>query len=206
MSNALPVFFDPWRFSDLTKQFRGEIKLAEMPRLTEAVLRLDDDAKYELDLFRDKHRVRIKGRAYATAILTCQRCLDECEVPLSPEISLALIEDIAEADTLAEEIEPLLFEKGTRLRSAELIEDELLLALPQIATHPGTTCPGKMLQFTSPIAKGERGNAAKTAQLETDLRTKNPFDVLATLKKVDKQDSEGENKSSLTLKPPKAWE
>ncbi len=174
MSETLPVFLEPWRFSDLAMQFSGDVPLAEMPRLGEAVLRLEGDAHYALRFQRDaRRRIRVSGQVTANAVLTCQRCLGEVAYPLSGEISLAVIEGLAEMEYLPEDVEPLLLEPGERRRGLDLVEDELLLALPQIPRHEDEGCAGDLEPESSPPIGGQG-----------DSRDgENPFARLAELKK-----------------------
>jgi uncharacterized protein len=75
-----------------------------------------------------------KGRVKATLALTCQRCLDEVAVPLEVESQLFFVEgELVDPDGPAD-YEPVAMHGG-RISQAELLEDELILALPLIATH-----------------------------------------------------------------------
>lgn len=179
MLNTLPAFFDPWHFSDLTQQFRGRIKLTEMPVLSEVVLDIKQGAEYELRFFRDdKHRVRIKGQVSALAEMICQRCLERFEIQLSATVSLALTKNMVDADRLPDHVEPMLFESGARLGSAELIENELLLSLPQIARHINS-CPEGIRHFTST----DLHPSSSSTRRENSVKASSPFAILATLKK-----------------------
>jgi uncharacterized protein len=174
MSETLPVFLEPWRFSDLTKQFSGEAGLAELPRLGEAVIRLEGEARYALRFYRDeRRRIRVAGQVSAVAVLVCQRCLGEVACPLSGEISLAVVEGLAEVEHLPEDVEPLLLEPGERRPSLELVEDELLLALPQIPRHDDGDCAGEAEAYQSDEAEAEPEGSQRD----------NPFAVLAGLKR-----------------------
>ena len=68
--------------------------------------------------------------------LICQRCLGPLRLPLRVAVSLALIRAESEPEfaRLPSQREPLLA-AGADLAVADLVEDELLLALPQIPRH-----------------------------------------------------------------------
>jgi uncharacterized protein len=74
----------------------------------------------------------------------------------------------AEIETLAPEYEPLVSADG-RVALKELVEDELLLALPLVPRHEGDAACGG---FTETAADAESGEARK-----------NPFAELAKLKR-----------------------
>ena len=80
------------------------------------------------------------GRITATLALTCQRCLDEVVVPVDAECRLVF----ADVELKDEDV-PAGYELATtqagRISFAELVEDELLLALPLVAAHgEGSGC------------------------------------------------------------------
>lgn len=76
------------------------------------------------------------------ATLQCQRCMQAMELPLRSAVRVALLTSAADAGTLPEEIEPTLVPDG-RVRVADLVEEELLLALPIVALHGAGECPAQ---------------------------------------------------------------
>lgn len=66
--------------------------------------------------------------------MTCQRCLDEMVFPLSLDIGLALFDNEAAAALAPEGYEAAVVEEG-RVNPAQLVEDEVILALPMVAKH-----------------------------------------------------------------------
>ena len=71
--------------------------------------------------------------------LTCQRCLQPFEVPLAFERRLRFVHGEAEAEALDAESEDDVLALSRSLDLRELIEDELLLALPIVPRHD--VCP-----------------------------------------------------------------
>jgi uncharacterized protein len=133
------------------------------------------DVGYDLRFGRDQDgRGTIRGMIEAELHLCCQRCTRPYVLPVRIEIALALIEGLDEAAELPEAYDPLMLE-GRLLRSSELIEDELILAVPPIPRHEHGACepPGE------PAAK-------KVADPEADpgaSKRPNPFAALAQLKR-----------------------
>ena len=74
------------------------------------------------------------------ARLQCQRCMQAMELLLRSTVRVALLASAEEAGALPEEIEPMLAPDG-RLSVADLVEEELLLALPIVALHEAGKCP-----------------------------------------------------------------
>ncbi len=169
MFAPLPEYADPRHLADAGKRFVGEIELGEFPRLIEELLESRRPVAYELAFGRDeRNRATVKGRVKATLILQCQRCLGALEYPVDREISLALVEGLDEARGLPDRYEPLLLEES-RIRLADLVEDELLLALPQAPKHGPDACTSGVKQ-------------AKTSSGQQKPVRENRFAVLAELK------------------------
>ncbi len=73
------------------------------------------------------------------AALQCQRCMQPMEWPVQSTVRVALLASAAEAGALPEEIEPMLAPEG-RISIADLVEEELLLALPIVPLHESGGC------------------------------------------------------------------
>jgi uncharacterized protein len=73
-------------------------------------------------------------RASTRAELVCQRCLQPLHVDLTGESRVGLVETLAQADALPEEVEPVWVE-ARKVDLGELVEEELLLALPLVPAH-----------------------------------------------------------------------
>ena len=171
MSQHLPDHFDPWRFTDLGKRINGSYALASLSRLRECLLDTEGEVVFSLDFFHDEqHRACVHGTVEAALILQCQRCLEAMPMSVRSHVSLAFVEGIDEAEMLPESLDPALVEHG-QIVLRDLIEDELLLSLPQVAMHP----------------LGECGSTVD-GQLPADDESvrKNPFAVLAELKRNHK--------------------
>jgi len=170
----LPDFVDPWRLADVGKRLEGDVSLGRFSRLAQLVLSSAGDAVYTLDFFRDRQkRACVKLHVSAAFDMQCQRCMQAMRVEVESHPHLVVVEGIEEAEQLPEELEPLMLEKG-RLRPLELLEDEILLALPQVPMHAEGECAVKLA--TAPMEEVE----PKAGEQE-----ENPFAALAALKRHD---------------------
>lgn len=132
----LPEKLNPWRIAAENGHLDGRLALAVLPRLTTALERTEGVVAIALTAGIDGQGTRfIKGFLQTEVTLTCQRCLGLLRLPLEVPVSLGLARDEAEIDRLPGEYEPLLIAEGDSLTIVDLIEDELLLALPQIPRH-----------------------------------------------------------------------
>ncbi len=132
----LPEKFSPWQVAAENGGLNGSLALAALPRLSAILDRPGGQVAIALDTGTDGQGIRfIKGILQTEVALTCQRCLCSLLWPLAVAVCLGLVRDEAEIDRLPDEYEPLLIAEGGSMAVADLVEDELLLALPQIPRH-----------------------------------------------------------------------
>ena len=147
---------------------KGTVPSKAMPRLTDGLVGSAGDAEAELEFDLDSvGRPVVTGRARAEVELTCQRCLEPLRQPLSVEFTLVQVRSESEAESLAPDVDPLLCEEPL-IRSAQLIEDELILALPIIAVHADPACGPEERKTLPEVVSEEKPN---------------PFAALAKLKR-----------------------
>jgi uncharacterized protein len=179
MSSRLPETVDPWRASSQDARYSGTVALSELPRIRDAVSVCEGQAEFSLEFGRDeKKRPLIKGYVKADLKLLCQRCLDHLVLPVDATLDLAVIEVPEEAERLPEETDPVWVEDGL-LRLMDLVEEELLLAIPQIPRHPTGQCE---MNWANP----EFADDGAPVENEGKSDKPNPFEVLSGLKS-DKQ-------------------
>lgn len=172
--NRLPHQFDPFRLSEAGSQFAGEIPLSQMRRLAPLLANDSGQVRVELRFDVDELGVAcIQGHIEADLQLVCQRCLEPFAYPLKHEIGLAWVRSEAEIEKLPTRYEPYLVEETPVLLN-EVLEEELLLAIPQVPMHPKEFCHVKVT------------TEAKQTTPEKSAKRENPFAVLADLKKTRK--------------------
>ena len=107
--------------------------------------------------------------ADAPVTLQCQRCLQELATRVGVDRRFRFARDEDEAAELDEELEDDVLVLAPRLNLLELIEDELILALPLVPRHE--QCP-------EPLVSDDKGSP------EEEVKP-NPFAVLAALRDRD---------------------
>lgn len=166
-NNRVPDSVDAWRMVAAQREFEGRIPLAAMSRLRDSLLDPEGDVRYSLAFGTDALKVPFAElRIDADLPLECQSSLQRFLLPVQVVQRLGLIRDEAEESALPEEYEALLVDADGFLRPAELVEDELILALPVVAVAPQAEAVER--DFAPP--------PEETAQA-------NPFATLAGLKK-----------------------
>lgn len=184
MSTVLPDHIDPWRAAKNGLSFAGELPLTRFPRLLE-VGSFDEGetpapVMYRLDFGRDAQRgLVLEGWARVRLRLLCQRCLSDFWLDLDAPLALRLVR--VEPNTRASENDndyETLVVTDDSLDPFELIEDELLLAIPPFPRHPVGECraPEPASGDGSAVSEPDRPSA------EEPERAPNPFAVLERLK------------------------
>jgi len=150
--NTLPAVIEPILLAEKGAHLVGTLPLKAMSRLAEASL--DGSGQAQVDLHFGRAEVgkvyEITGRLRATVRAACQRCLEPMALPLEAEVRLLLLRPGERPEGLAPEVEALVVDKPLRL--SELVEDELLLAMPMIPAHPVDVCPAKNFVKSAAIA------------------------------------------------------
>lgn len=167
MVEHLPEFIDPLALADKGRQFKGSLPLSKMTRLQDVLLDGQGEVGFVLRFGKDGKVATVTGVVEAELKLQCQCCLGAILWPVDCKVSLGLVKSIAEADLLPESYEPLLLE-GDTLPLADIVQEELLLALPAVPRH----------EVCEPAAQARQEQPKAP---ETPARP-NPFAVLAKLK------------------------
>jgi uncharacterized protein len=180
-----PRGFDPRRlhveaFARDGASLDGRVALQDLPRLV-GELRAGHDAAQAVEwaakgairrLHSGLRRTTIALEARAEATLTCQRCLGPVDVALEVDRLFAFVAGEDEAARLDEDSEEDVLELSRSFDLVELLEDELILALPLVPRH--RACPLPLPAQTA---------AADSAIEEGDERG-NPFAALEALRRA----------------------
>ena len=165
---------DPWRLAAQGRTLTGRMALGSLPRLAPSLVD-SGDVEYRLAFHLDSdHRAVVSGQVAARLLVQCQRCLEPLAIAVDSRFELAFVRGLDEAARLPETYEPAVAEDG-RVRPADLVEDELLLALPPVPVHADPACAGQPAA-APPGAEADGKNLT------------NPFAVLAALRDVGKSD------------------
>ncbi len=169
----IPRTIDPVRAAQKRLDYDGIIQVSLLKRLSDSVEGVKRDAQVSLSFGLDEQRlVVISGKANIEVDLECQRCNETfahlCEVQFTytPDRGEKSEEEAPEEYDLVD-----LNEYG-EVDLIELIEDEFILNLPQVAMHDEADC------------SVDSNNMVFGELPEEVMEEKpNPFDVLKSLKK-----------------------
>ena len=179
MSREYPDWISPGRAAEGKRLYSGTIPFARMkrlaPLLADATGEASFSAAFRVDL---EQRVVIDLSVEAALPLVCQASLETYDELVDRQSELAVINHEFEMDDLPEIYDPVQTENG-RLAIAVLVEEELLLSLPQIPRKPGL----ESVEFST------SGDSDPESRVKTgESGKKNPFAALQGMMKQDKQD------------------
>jgi uncharacterized protein len=126
--------------ADAGRKVELAIPVERLERITDSLARRDGFVNGTVELSREAGRVIADVTLDAQLTLRCQRCLGLMLLPIDCSSRVVLIESEAAAADVPPELETALAPEG-RMRLADLVEEELLLALPAAPRHEGQ-CPG----------------------------------------------------------------
>ena len=163
MPEHLPDAVDPVAFAEKRGHLVGRSAIGGLDRIAPMVKNLDAYVDLDLQFGKQGRLPFIEGRVAAQLVLECQCCLGPMECNIDSKVRLGIVESVDAALLLPEDTEALIVEPDVEVLLSDIVQDELLLALPVIPQHDDCHLPGE-----SPAAPSEA--------------RRNPFASLADLK------------------------
>lgn len=141
MSGRLPEFIDPREWARTGRQQTGSLSLARLPRLGACLENPTGTATVMLagDVLPGGGPA-LTGQASCTVTVRCQRCLEPFELTLRASVRLGVVRSEEAGQRLPDDVAPLICTEGQEVAVADVIEDELLLALPDYPYHADGQC------------------------------------------------------------------
>lgn len=179
----MPRQFSPWGLVDRNATLVGEIGLADLTRLQDAVKSVDA-LSYVIKGQRDLSgspslAIQIAGQLN----ISCERCLQDMAFAINCDSTLQLKTTVQAATRsgeheLTDDCEVLAVDNDEKLDAFDLLQDEILLALPLVAAHSDIQdCGSKVVDV---IAAVEAVSEATDDNSEVEPTSK-PFAGLADL-------------------------
>lgn len=168
MSVNMPEMLDAWRMVAARRSFEGRLPLSALTRLHGLLFDTEGEVHFALQFDSDPllKVPCVELRIDAELPLECQRSLKRFLLPVHMVQRLGLIRDEAGEAALPPEYEALLVPEDGMLRPLDLVEDELVLAIPAVPMDPDSVA----VERDWPVP-------------EEELAKANPFAGLASLKK-----------------------
>ena len=167
---ALPTQIDPRKLAAQGMELEGIVVADQLLRLAQAVERIVSPLQAKVAFFIDEGNCKVaRGELQVDADVPCQRCLDTVRITVSTVFEVQVVwSEEQMANVSADREAWLVSDRHASL--LELLEDEILLALPLVSYHGAGECTGDTLY----------DNEASPIEEEV---VDNPFSVLQQLKK-----------------------
>ena len=137
MAKEFPEWIDPWKAAEGRRVFSGSIPLAGLTRLRPLLADAEGEVTFSARFYLDaQKRATVDVKVVAELSLTCQVSLEDYAHRVERNSRLTIIEDERDQLALPEDEEATCASEG-RLSLAGLVEDECILALPQVPRKPG---------------------------------------------------------------------
>ncbi|MCY4286449.1 MAG: YceD family protein [Thiotrichales bacterium] len=115
----------------------GVVEAESLPRLLEVVATRPDAVAYRIEFTRDASgRTRMSGHVKGVLTFVCQRCLGRLDWPLDAKFESVVVGNAQEDTGGVDAVTSF----GGRIDPDLLIEEEILLALPNAPVHPRGSC------------------------------------------------------------------
>lgn len=170
-TTRLPLQVEPYRLAAADEHLEGTVSLDKMTRLREEAGEQQGNADVRLEFGQDAQGRRfIEGWIKATLGLACKRCLEPMPIAIESHFLLGMVSADAMAAGLPNAYEPVLVE-NEQLNLQSMLEDELILSLPQVVYHDEADCAVSPDQLSS-----------GTLPESSEQPATSPFEVLRALK------------------------
>ena len=173
-SEPLPTTLDVRKAAVRGASVGGALKPLDLQRFRTLLVEDKGLVQAEFSFTRDEeNRYLLHLVVSAEVSVTCQRCLEPLSITLACDNHLAVVWTDEQAAHLPRHLEPLIVEEES-CRLWDVVEHELILAMPAFSYHNTEACQQILASFNT-------GQAA----LEKDAvpaQKPNPFNVLAQLK------------------------
>ncbi|MBA5247926.1 MAG: hypothetical protein FE834_00085 [Gammaproteobacteria bacterium] len=161
---GIPETIKLFKFAAKGLIFSQQYQVKDFPRISELASNAESPVAVKVNFSLAEGRIPcIKGEVKLDLALTCQRCLNEVSVHLTPKFQLAFLKNEQQGDKLDNRFETIL-NADEEFSTIEFITDEVLISVPM-----------------TPMHEHECASYQDTLPVE-ELKRENPFAILEQLK------------------------
>ena len=168
----IPVTIDPYRTAQKRSSFDGILQLQNLTRLSEQLSNTDGDVAVIVHCGNDEQGlVYIEGEAQCTVQVRCERCGDEMTLNINSSFAYTPVKgDDSAQEEIPQRYDVVETDEHGEVNLRQLVEDELILALPLFPMHDEGQCDPNKVQMS-------------WGEIEPEPEKPNPFAILQELKK-----------------------
>ena len=168
----IPVTIDPYRTAQKRSSFDGILQLQNLTRLSEQLSNNDGDVAVIIHCGNDEQGlVYIEGEAQCIVQVRCERCGDDMTLNINSSFAYTPVKgDDSAQEEIPQRYDVIETDEHGEVNLRQLVEDELILALPLFPMHDEGQCDPNKLQMS-------------WGEIEPEPEKPNPFAILQELKK-----------------------
>ena len=175
LTTTLPLMLEVRQAAVRGVAVSGVLKPLDLKRFRPLLAGDEGAISAEIHFSRDEERRYLMRVAIvADVVVTCQRCLESMATQLTSESTLAIVWTDEEAAHVPKQLDSLVVTDGP-CNLWDVVEEELILALPPYSYHETEDCKSEIAAFSDLVSYEETGDDRP-----------NPFNVLAQLKPGNK--------------------
>lgn len=169
----IPITLDPTRAAQKRATFDGIVPLVTLTRLTDSLVSSEGDVDVVVNCGTDEQGlVFIEAQARCQVQVKCERCSEHMSMELNTSFAYTPIRSDKDSahDDIPERYEVVEKNEHGEVNLRQLVEDELILALPLFPMHDEGYCDPTKVQMS-------------WGEIEPEPEKPNPFAILQELKK-----------------------
>ena len=168
MPNHFPEQISPYQWAANGTSIEQTLPISRFERAQSMLIDQQGELTIDLQFGVDEANTAfLRGELKANVSLQCQRCMEPAPTPIKSQFKIGLVHSEEEGDRLPEEYDPLIADERD-FSLLRLVEDELILAIPVVTSHPKEVCGATHFLQDPTILEEKR---------------ENPFQILEQLKK-----------------------
>ena len=165
----LPIMINPRKSAQRRLVCDGFFEVSGMTRLLDVCTPCNEQMQVNVNFdVNDLGLNVISGTGSLSVALICQRCTESLVIDLDIEFTLSPAKNDEAAEALPSYYDAIELDENGEVNLLELVEEELILAIPLIAKHEPSKCQ-------APVD-------SVWGELPEELEKPNPFDVLKKIK------------------------
>ena len=178
LTGPIPERVDHRKLANQAGLIEGSLPIQYFHRFGEMLVVREGDVYLRLEFSKGNFGgTKVSGSAVTEVRLICQSCMQQFSRQIACEIDLRLVSDDSKLERLPE-IDDAIVAPDKVISVAELVEDELILAMPMIPRHKNGECPETDYEHEETVLP----------EVQEEQTTYRPFADLA--KTIDKQNTE----------------
>tara|TARA_R110002126_G_scaffold150368_1_gene296557 strand:- start:2738 stop:3367 length:630 start_codon:yes stop_codon:yes gene_type:complete len=169
----IPVTLDPVKAAQKRSIFDGIVLLQTLTRLTESLVEKQGEVTVRIECGNDEQGLAVmQGQAHCQVTVNCERCGEAMMLALDSEFIYTPVkgDDDAALALIPESYDVIVRNEHGEINLRQLVEDELILALPLFPMHDATDC-------------NISAEAMSFGDIGPEPEKPNPFAILQELKK-----------------------